>query len=74
VADANRFRQFKQRHYRWIALPSLKATEVLLTEARAFFDLFLSQSSFPPQAGEVPANQLAHIHAPSDVSLRRPGL
>ena len=42
---------------------TLKATEILLAEAGAFLDLLLGQTSVPTQAREIPANQIAHVHA-----------
>jgi hypothetical protein len=48
---------------------AFKAAEILLTETGARFDLFLGQAFLPTQAGEVPADQFAHIHAQEDRDL-----
>lgn len=46
-----------------VSSPTLKAAQVLLAEARAFFHLLLRQTFRPPQAREVSSNQFAHVHA-----------
>lgn len=63
VFHTQRLRQLVQSDHGRIAPPAFKATEILLAEARTFFHLLLRQALLPSQAGKVPANQFAHIHA-----------
>lgn len=63
MTDAERLGQFIERYHRRVPTTPLKATKVLLTESGARFDLLLGQALLPTQAGEIPADQFAHIHA-----------
>jgi hypothetical protein len=63
VLHSQRLRQLVQSDHGWIAPPAFEAAEILLAEARTFFHLLLRQALFPTQAGKVPADQFAHIHA-----------
>ncbi|WP_425288606.1 hypothetical protein [Sinorhizobium glycinis] len=58
----------KSNHGR-VASPALKAAQILLAETGTSFDLFLCQALLPTQAGEIRADQLAHIHALKDRRL-----
>lgn len=46
-----------------VSLPSFESAQILLAEAGARFHILLCQAFFPTEAGKVPADQLAHIHA-----------
>ena len=63
MADIKRLGQLVKGDDGWVPSPSFQAAQILLAEARARFDLLLCQASCPTQAGEIPADQLAHIHA-----------
>jgi hypothetical protein len=69
VADAQGLGQFIQRNHGWVAPAAFQTAEILLAEARTRLDLFLRQALLPTQAGEVSANQFAHIHAQQDRDL-----
>ena len=69
VADLKRLRQLVKRDHGRISPTAFEAAEVLLTESRARFDFFLRQALLPTQAGKIPADQLAHIHAREDRGL-----
>ena len=63
VADAESLCEFIERHDSRIPTPVLKAAQILLAEPGARFNLLLGQATDPTQAGKVPPDQLAHIHA-----------
>lgn len=69
MADAEGVSQFIKRDHGRVPPAAFKAAEILLTETGARFDLFLGQAFLPTQAGEVPADQFAHIHAQEDRDL-----
>lgn len=69
MADVKRLCQLKQGNHCWITPAAFETAEVLLAEAGTLFDLLLSQPFLPTQTGEIPANQLAHIHTQTDGSL-----
>jgi len=69
VTDTEGLSQFVQGDDGRVAPAAFEAAEVLLTEAGTHFDLFLGQALLPTQAGEVPADQFAHIHAQEDRDL-----
>jgi hypothetical protein len=60
---AERLGNFKQGDNGRVSLPSLKSAEILLAIAGTRFHILLCQAFFPTEAGKIPANQLAHIHA-----------
>ncbi|KWV52008.1 hypothetical protein AS026_05425 [Rhizobium altiplani] len=55
--------QFVERYHSWISSPALKATQILLTVARARLDVFLREAFLAAQTSKITANQFAHIHA-----------
>jgi hypothetical protein len=63
VAYTQSLGKFEQRDHRGIPPAPLKTAEVLLAEPGASFDFLLRQALRPTQTGEVPTDQLAHIHA-----------
>lgn len=69
MADAKRLREFIERDDCRIAPPLLKAAQILLAKTGTRLDIFLCQALLPTQAGKIPANKFAHIHAPEDRRL-----
>jgi hypothetical protein len=69
MTDAERLRELKKRHDRWIPPATLQATDVLLAESGTFLDLLLGQALVLTDTGKVSAHQLAHVHARSDGGL-----
>ena len=63
MADAQRHRDFIERYHSRISPASLQAADVLLTEAGNLRELFLRQAFSLPDSPDVPAHQLAHVHA-----------
>ena len=63
VADAKSLSKFIKGNDCWIAPATFKAAQILLTVTRTSLDLFLCQALLPTQAGEIRADQFAHIHA-----------
>ena len=63
MADTQRLGEFEHSHHGGIALAAFEPAQILLAETGARFDFLLCQAFFPTEAGEIPANQLAHIHA-----------
>lgn len=57
--------QFIERDDRRVALTTLKPADILLAETGPGSDLLLRQTLCLTQAGKVPADQPAHIHARS---------
>ena len=69
VVDTKGLSQFIERYHCRIPPAALQATEILLTEAGTRLDFLLGQALLTTQAGEVPADQFAHIHALEDRDL-----
>ncbi len=69
MADAESLGQFVKRDHGRVSPAAFETAEVLLTEAGTRLDLFLGQALLPTQAGEIPADQFAHIHAQEDRDL-----
>ena len=69
VVDTKGLSQFIERYHGRIPPAALQATEILLTEAGTRLDFLLGQALLTTQAGEVPADQFAHIHALEDRDL-----
>ena len=63
MANAKSLGQLIQGHDSWIALTLFQSAQVLLAEARFGFDLFLGQALLAPDACEIAAYKLAHVHA-----------
>lgn len=74
MADAERLGELVERDDRRVAATSLEAAQILLAESRTRLDLLLRQALRPAQAGEIPAHQLAHIHAQGVARLHTIGL
>jgi len=62
VAHTKRLGDFVEGNDGRISLPPFEAAQILLTETGARFDILLRQAFFPTKAGEISADQLAHIH------------
>ncbi|KSV77538.1 hypothetical protein N183_19420 [Sinorhizobium sp. Sb3] len=69
VTDIEDLSQLVEGDHGRISPAAFQAADVLLAEAGARFDLFLSQALLPTQAGKVAADQFAHVHAPEDRDL-----
>ena len=69
MADAEGLGQFIECDDGRVPPTALKATEILLAEARALLDLLLGQTAVSTQAREIPANQFTHVHALQDRDL-----
>lgn len=63
VRDAECLGQFVKSNHGRVPSTALETAEILLAEAGARFNFFLGQVFLPTQAGKVPADQFAHIHA-----------
>ena len=61
-ADAERAREMKQGHDRWISATALKVADILLRESGRLCELLLCEALLPSQSPEIPADQLAHVH------------
>ncbi|KQZ59793.1 hypothetical protein ASD54_23760 [Rhizobium sp. Root149] len=63
MAHSERLSDFVKRNDGRVSLSSFKTTQILLAKAGTRFHILLCQAFFPTEAGKIPANQLAHIHA-----------
>ena len=63
MADAQRLGEFVRGNDRRVSSSALQIAKILLAESGTRFNLFLSQALFPTQAGEIPADQRAHVDA-----------
>lgn len=63
MADIECLRYFVQSDDCGVSVTSFKSAEILLADTGTRRDFFLRQAFFPTEAGKVPADQLAHIHA-----------
>lgn len=63
MADTERLSDFIYGDDGRVPLSSFEVAKILLAISRARFDVLLCQTFFPTEAGKIPANQLAHIHA-----------
>ena len=55
--------QMKERDNRGIAVAPFETADILLSHAGDFGETLLGEAFLPPQPREIPANQLAHVHA-----------
>lgn len=62
VTDAERLGDLVKADDGGVALPTLEPAQVLLAEARPLLDLLLGEPLGLAQAGEVAADQPAHVH------------
>mgnify|MGYP003700570977 FL=1 len=62
VTDAQSLGKLVERDNGRISAAALQTAEILLAKSGARFDFLLGQALLPTQAGEVPADQFAHIH------------
>lgn len=62
MAYSKRLRQLVQRDDRRISLSALESGKILLTETGTRLKLFLGQPLFPSDAGEIFADECAHVH------------
>ena len=62
VADAKRGSYFMHRDYGWVALPLLKAADILLSKPCLFGELLLLQPLRQAQPLHVLTNHLPHVH------------
>ena len=63
MANLKGVRQFIERYYTWVALTTLKPTQILLADPGEFRDLLLRETLFLAYAGKVSTNERTHIHA-----------
>lgn len=63
MTHPKRLGNFIKRDDGWVSLPPFETAQILLAEAGTRFNILLRQALFPTQAGEISADQLAHIHA-----------
>ncbi|SIR33793.1 hypothetical protein SAMN05880590_11840 [Rhizobium sp. RU35A] len=62
MAYSERLGDFIEGNDGRISRPPFEAAQVLLAKAGTRFHVLLRQAFFPTEAGEIPADQLAHIH------------
>lgn len=62
MADTQRLGQFEHGDNGGIALPALKAAQILLAEPGRGLDLLLRQAALAPNACKILTHKLAHIH------------
>jgi hypothetical protein len=62
VAHAKSRRELIKADNRWIAMALFEATNVLLTEPRAFRELLLRQTPSLSDPPDIFSNQPAHVH------------
>ena len=63
MADPQSTGEFINRYHGRVAPALFEAADVLLTEAGYVCQLFLRQAFLQPNPQDVPAHQLAHVHA-----------
>ena len=63
MADFQRHGELMNGHDCRISPSVFQTAQILLAEAGPRFHILLCQAFFPTEAGEIPADQLAHIHA-----------
>ena len=64
VVDAECLRKQVKRHDGRVAFAVFQTAQILLAESGAHREVLLRHTLFPTQARKIPANQLAHVHAP----------
>ena len=62
MADTQCLGELIYGYHGWIALPALKAAQILLAETGLGLDLLLRQAAFAPDAREIAAHKLSHVH------------
>lgn len=62
-ADTKGTGKMKERDNRRIAMAPFQTADILLSHPGDLGETLLSEAFLPPQPREVPANQLAHVHA-----------
>ena len=62
MTDAQSLGKLVKRDDGRISAAALQTAEILLAKSGTRFDFLLGQALLPTQAGEVPADQFAHIH------------
>lgn len=70
VVDAECLRKQVKRYDGRVAFAVFEAAQILLAETGAHREVLLRHTLFPTQARKIPADQLAHVHAPTDDSLQ----
>lgn len=63
MAYPERLGDFIKRDDGRVSLTPFETAQILLAEAGTRFHILLRQALFPTEAGEISADQLAHIHA-----------
>ena len=62
MAHFERLGDFIEGNDGGIPLPPFETAQVLLAKTGTRFHILLRQAFFPTEAGEIPTDQLAHIH------------
>lgn len=63
VAHAKCLRQLIKSNHCWVPVAPLQSAKILLTEARASFNLLLSETLLTSDSSKISSNQFSHVHA-----------